>query len=88
MEETDKMQNVKKVFVKLMSTKEPVSFIINIGMTISRVWWFSWQLIDRNLMRNSSQVSLGPRKFRLLSPCIASILVIMATFSLSSLSNH
>ena len=88
MEKIDKMQNVKKVFVKLMSTKELISFIINIDMTISRVWWFSWQLIDRNLMRNSSQVSLGPRKFRLLSPCIASILVIMAIFSLSSLSNH
>lgn len=71
-----------------MSTEEPVSFIINIDMTISRGWWFSLQLIDGNLMRNSSQVSLGLRCFRLLSPCIASILVIMTTFSLSPLSNH
>lgn len=88
MKKIDKIHNVKKVFIKLMSTKESVSFIINIDMTISKGWWFSLQLIDGNLMRNSSQVSLGLRRFSLLSPCIASLLVIMTTFSLSSLSNH
>lgn len=58
MKKIDKIHNVKKVFIKLMSTKELVSFIINIDMTISRVWWFSLQLTDRNLMETVARSAL------------------------------